>query len=119
MAMWPLLQINKQLADRQAKLVASVAKVNLVQITNEMDSLKVRGDQIMPRRQPSSRIPYVGFDSLGEELLPNASETELRVIELETEVTTLRQEITHLRCAMKAAATVLAPYSNRLNGGTQ
>ena len=68
----------------------------------------------MPRRQ--SRIPYIGADSATECLLPDPSEAELKVIELETELTTLRQEVTHLRCALRAAATVLAPYSNRLNG---
>ena len=69
----------------------------------------------MPSAQ-AQKIPFCGADSATEDLLPEPSDAELRVIELETELATLRQEVTHLRCALRAAATVLAPYNNRLNG---
>ena len=65
---------------------------------------------------PAAKLPYCGADAANEEPLPEPSETELRAIELEAELTSLRHEVKHLRCALKAAATVLAPYHAKLNG---
>ena len=66
----------------------------------------------MPTAQPA-KLPYCGADAANEEPLPEPSETELGAIELEAELTSLRHEVKHLRCALKAAATVLAPLSRQ------
>jgi hypothetical protein len=48
--------------------------------------------------------------------LPEPSEIELEQQRLKLENNTLRNQVRHLEAALKAAATVLAPYCNRLNG---
>lgn len=71
----------------------------------------------MPKRV--ERIAYVGRDSLAEALLPEPTEHELAKQRLELENAELHRRLQHLEQALKAAATVLAPYAARLNGGTR
>ena len=68
----------------------------------------------MPKRV--ERIAYVGREALYEPLLPDPTEDALARQRLELENAKLLSRLQHLEAALKAAATVLAPYSNRLNG---
>ena len=69
----------------------------------------------MPSAQPA-KLPYCGADAATEELLPEPSEAELRVTELEAENQRLRDDLRHLQSALAAAAGLLMPYHRRLNG---
>ena len=53
----------------------------------------------MPIAQ-APKIPYCGTDAATEELLPEPSEAELRVTELEAENQRLRDDLRHLQSAM-------------------
>ena len=63
----------------------------------------------MPTAQPA-RLPYCGADAATEEPLPEPSEVELRMAELEQENKQLRDDLRHLQSALgqrcRAAAAV-------------
>ena len=69
----------------------------------------------MPIAQ-AAKFPYCGTDAATEELLPEPSEAELRVTELEAENQRLRDDLRHLQSAMASAVGLLMPYHRRLNG---
>ena len=51
-----------------------------------------------------------------EEPLPEPSEAELRLAELEAENQRLRDDLRHLQSALASAVGLLLPYARRLNG---
>ena len=69
----------------------------------------------MPTAQPA-KLPYCGADAATEELLPEPSEAELRLAELEAENQDLRDDLRCLQSALVSAAGLLLPYVTRLNG---
>ena len=70
----------------------------------------------MPASQASNKIPYCGADAATEEPLPDPTEAELRMADLEQENRQLRDDLRHLELALASAAALLTPYARRLNG---
>ena len=70
----------------------------------------------MPSAQPP-KIPYCGAAAATEEPLPEPTEAELRMAELEQENGRLRDDLRHLQSALASAVGLLLPYHRRLNGG--
>jgi hypothetical protein len=69
----------------------------------------------MPARQPS-RIAYAGREALLEQPLPNPSDIEIELEMVKRENAELRIQLRHIEQALGAAARLLTPYNNRLNG---
>jgi hypothetical protein len=69
----------------------------------------------MPTAQ-SPKIPYCGADAATEEPLPEPTEAELRMAELEQENRRLRDDLRRLQSALASAVGLLLPYHRRLNG---
>ena len=69
----------------------------------------------MPIAQPA-KLPYCGADAATEEPLPEPTEAELRMAELEAENQRLRDDLRHLQSALASAVGLLLPYQRRLNG---
>ena len=65
---------------------------------------------------PASQTPYCGADAATEEPLPEPTEAELRMVELEQENRQLRDDLRHLQSALASAVGLLLPYHRRLNG---
>ena len=63
-----------------------------------------------------TKQPYCGADDATEESLPEPTDAELRVIELEAENKRLKDDLNHLKAALASAAGLLLPYARRLNG---
>ena len=70
----------------------------------------------MPATQASDKLPFAGKDDPAEELLPEPTEAELRMAELEQENRQLRDDLRHLQSALASAVGLLMPYHRRLNG---
>jgi hypothetical protein len=70
----------------------------------------------MPASQASNKIPYCGADAATEEPLPDPTEAELRMADLEQEIRQLRDDLRHLRSALASAAGLLLPYARTGNG---
>ena len=70
----------------------------------------------MPAAQASNKIPFAGADDPAEELLPEPTEAELRMAELEQENRQLRDDLRNLQSALASAVGLLLPYHRRLNG---
>ena len=69
----------------------------------------------MPTAQPA-KLPYCGAEAATEEPLPEPSEAELRLAELEQENRQLRDDLRHLQSALASAVGLLLPYSRKANG---
>ena len=72
----------------------------------------------MPSAQPAKQ-PYCGADDPTEEPLPEPTEAELRMAELEAENQRLRDDLRHLQSALASAVGLLLPYARRLNGNSR
>ena len=73
----------------------------------------------MPASQASNKIPFVGADDPTEVPLPEPTEAELRMAELEAENQRLRDDLRHLQSALASAVGLLLPYARRLNGNSR
>ena len=69
----------------------------------------------MPASQASNKIPYCNADAATEEPLPDPTEAELRMAELEAENQRLRDDLRHLQSALASAVGLLMPYHRRFN----